>query len=45
LLGLEKAMDEANILAAEVEKKLMSFDENLQGTLSPILSAYINRHR
>ena len=45
LLGLEKAMDEANVLAAEVEEKLMSFDENLQGTLSPILSAYINRHR
>lgn len=45
LLGLEKAMDEANVLAAEVEEKLMSFDENLRGTLSPILSAYINRHR
>lgn len=45
LLGLEKAMDEANVLAVEVEEKLMSFDENLRGTLSPILSAYINRHR
>ncbi|WP_345975472.1 polyprenyl synthetase family protein [Sulfurimonas sp. HSL3-7] len=45
LLGLEKAMDEANVLAAEVEDKLMSFDENLQRRLSPILSTYINRHR
>jgi farnesyl diphosphate synthase len=45
LLGLEKAMDEANALAAEVEQQLMSFDESLQGKLSPILNAYINRHR
>lgn len=45
LLGLEKAMDEANALALEVEQQLMSFDESLQGKLSPILNAYINRHR
>jgi farnesyl diphosphate synthase len=45
LLGLEKAMAEANALASEVEQQLMSFDESLQGKLSPILNAYINRHR
>ena len=45
LLGLEKAMDEANELASEIEQQLLSFDENLQGTLSPILNNYIYRHR
>jgi len=45
LLGLEKAMEEANTLASEIEKQLLSFDENLQGTLSPILNSYIYRHR
>jgi len=45
LLGLEKAMEEANILALEIEKQLLSFDESLQSTLSPILTTYINRHR
>jgi len=45
LLGLEKAMEEANTLASEIEKQLLSFDENLQGTLSPILNSYIHRHR
>ena len=45
LLGLEKAMEEANILASEIQEQLLSFDESLQGTLSPILTTYINRHR
>lgn len=45
LLGLEKAMDEANALASEIEQQLGSFDESLQGKLSPILSQYIYRHR
>lgn len=45
LLGLEKAMGEANALALEIEEQLKSFDESLQGTLSPILTTYINRHR
>ena len=45
LLGLEKAMEEANTLASEIQEQLLSFDESLQGTLSPILTTYINRHR
>ena len=45
LLGLEKAMEEANSLALEIEEQLLSFDENLQSKLSPILTTYINRHR
>ena len=45
LLGLEKAMEEANTLASEIEQQLLSFDESLQSTLSPILNSYIHRHR
>ena len=45
LLGLEKAMDEANKLASEIEQQLLSFDESLQSKLSPILNSYIHRHR
>jgi farnesyl diphosphate synthase len=45
LLGLEKAMEEANVLASEIQEQLLSFDESLQGTLSPILNTYINRHK
>ncbi len=45
LLGLEKAMQEANSLASEIEEQLLSFDESLQGELSPILTTYINRHK
>lgn len=45
LLGLERSMEEANTLAAEIEEQLTSFDENLQGKLSPILNNYIHRHR
>jgi len=45
LLGLEKAVSEADTLASEIEEQLLSFDDNLQGTLSPILNSYINRHR
>lgn len=45
LLGFEKAMDEANALAAKVTQQMMSFDENLQRELSPTLNHYINRHK
>lgn len=45
LLGLEKAIEEADSLALEIEEQLLSFDESLQSRLSPILNAYINRHK
>ena len=45
LLGLERSMQEANTLAAEIQEQLTSFDESLQRRLSPILTTYINRHR
>jgi len=45
ILGLDKAMDEANTLAYELSEELNSFDENLQHELSPLLTKYINRHK
>jgi farnesyl diphosphate synthase len=45
ILGLEKAMSEANILAETLIKEMNNFDESLQSELSPLLSKYINRHK
>lgn len=45
LLGLPKAMDEADILAQKLYLQMESFDENLHRELSPTLSKYINRHK
>ncbi|AFV98467.1 MULTISPECIES: polyprenyl synthetase family protein [unclassified Sulfuricurvum] len=45
LLGFEKAMEEADVLAEKITQQMMSFDENLQRELSPTLNHYINRHK
>jgi len=45
ILGLQKALFEANLLADELIKSMESFDESLQRELSPILTKYINRHK
>ncbi len=45
ILGFEKAMSEANILADKLIKELVNFDECLRDELSPMLIAYINRHK
>ncbi|MDO8454448.1 MAG: polyprenyl synthetase family protein [Sulfurimonas sp.] len=45
ILGLEKAVSEANILANELIDELNSFDENLKNELSELLIKYINRHK
>lgn len=45
LLGLEKAMKEANELANELSDELDSFDDMLKAELSPLLTKYINRHK
>jgi len=45
ILGYERAMDEANVLAEKLEQKMDDFDENLQSELSPLLTKYINRHK
>lgn len=45
LLGLEKAIEEADTLAQKLTLQMESFDENLQRELSPTLKHYINRHK
>jgi len=45
ILGLEKAMQEANVLADELNNEMGNFDESLSGELSPLLTKYINRHK
>jgi farnesyl diphosphate synthase len=45
LIGLDNSVNEANILADELEEELNGFDEKLKNNLSPLLSKYINRHR
>lgn len=45
LLGLERAMDEANELAETLTDEMDSFDEKLKNELSGLLRQYINRHR
>lgn len=45
LLGFERAMGEADLLADKITKRMESFDENLRRELSPTLEHYINRHK
>ncbi len=45
LLGLERAMDEADELAKTLTSEMDSFDEKLKNELSGLLRQYINRHR
>ena len=45
ILGFEKAMQEANMLADVLTEQLAGFDERLYHELSPVLTKYINRHK
>ncbi|MFA6138517.1 MAG: polyprenyl synthetase family protein [Sulfurimonas sp.] len=45
ILGLEKAVSEANVLADELHNELETFDDNLKKQLSELLIKYINRHK
>ncbi|QOP42744.1 polyprenyl synthetase family protein [Sulfurimonas sediminis] len=45
ILGLKTAMQEANLLADELNSEMCNFDESLSGELSPLLTKYINRHK
>jgi farnesyl diphosphate synthase len=45
ILGLEKAMDEANKLAEKLLNEMESFDDVLADELSPLLKKYITRHQ
>ncbi len=45
ILGLQKAMQEADSLAYKLLGELDGFDANLKKELSPLLIRYINRHK
>lgn len=45
LLGLDGAMDNADILSQKLEKTLEGFDNQLKTALQPILEKYFNRHK
>lgn len=45
LLGLDKALFEANKLSDELSSKIDSFDAKLQEKLGKLLKDYINRHK
>ena len=45
ILGFERAMSEANILAEKLLQDMDNFDESLRSELSPLLTKYINRHK
>jgi farnesyl diphosphate synthase len=45
LMGLEKALSQADALALELLAAMQTFDENLQQELSTLLIQYINRHK
>jgi len=45
ILGYERAMSEANVLAEKLLQDMDNFDESLQSELSPLLTKYINRHK
>jgi len=45
ILGLEESMKQANEIADELIKEILSFEENLQSELSSLLTKYINRHK
>lgn len=45
LLGLDKSIQEADVLANKLTQQLKGFDECLYEELSPMLLKYINRHK
>lgn len=45
ILGLERAMEEADALAATLLEEMKGFDANLRENMEPLLTSYINRHK
>lgn len=45
ILGLQRALEEANVLADELLTEMDGFDERLQNRLLELLTQYINRHK
>ncbi|MDQ7083431.1 MAG: polyprenyl synthetase family protein [Sulfurovum sp.] len=45
LLGLAKSMEEADILAKDLQKRFEAFEPKLQSALEPLISKYLHRHK
>jgi len=45
LLGLEKSVYEADILAKDLQRRFENFDEKLQVALQPLMNKYLYRHK
>jgi len=45
LLGLEKSVEEADILVKDLQRRFETFDEKLQIALQPLITQYLNRHK
>ena len=45
ILGLERAMEEADTLAATLLEEMEGFDANLREKMGSLLTSYINRHK
>ncbi len=44
LLGLEKALQEADMLAKDLQRRFETFDEKLRIALQPLMTTYLYRH-
>lgn len=44
LLGLEKAVEEADTLAKDLQRRFEDFDKKLQAALQPLMDRYLYRH-
>ncbi|HIO95740.1 MAG TPA: polyprenyl synthetase family protein [Campylobacterales bacterium] len=45
IIGLDKSIEEAEVLANNLEGRFKSFDKSLQKVLNPIIEQYLYRHR
>ncbi len=45
LLGLEQTVQEADVLAKDLQRRFETFDEKLQYALQPLITKYLNRHK
>ena len=44
LLGLEKTIQEADVLAKDLQRRFETFDTKLQEALNPLITKYLHRH-
>jgi len=45
LLGLEQTVEEADVLAKDLQRRFETFDTKLQEALNPLITKYLHRHK